>query len=87
MPYNGIGDLYKAEIVEKLQEMGCNVQSVRALNLILEEMGLQEHYGNHWLPTDEGVKFTVFSGPVYDPEGWHPSLVGAVYEYLQLRNK
>ncbi len=27
MPYNVYGDLYKGEIVEKLQEKGCNVKT------------------------------------------------------------
>lgn len=37
MPYNALGDLYKIEVVKRLQKMGCNVKSVHALNLILEK--------------------------------------------------
>ena len=43
MPYNALGDLFKSEIVTKLQKMGCNVKNVHALNLILESMGLLIH--------------------------------------------
>ena len=39
MPYNALGDLYKIEVVKRLQKMGCNVKSVHALNLILENSG------------------------------------------------
>ena len=44
MPYNALGDLYKIEVVKRLQKMGCNVKSVHALNLILEKMGLSTPY-------------------------------------------
>lgn len=37
MPYNYIGDLYKREIVKKLQDMGFDVKSVNALNKIMEK--------------------------------------------------
>lgn len=46
MPYNYKGDLYKREIVKKLQDMGLDVKSVNALNKIMEKMGLLIHYGN-----------------------------------------
>ena len=39
MPYNCKGDLYKIEIVKKLQNMGHDVKSVNALNKIMEKMG------------------------------------------------
>lgn len=58
MPYNALGDLYKIEVVKRLQKMGCNVKSVHALNLILEKMGILIHYGDHWLTSKEGVKYT-----------------------------
>ena len=48
MPYNYKGDLFKIEIVEKLQNKGFNVTSVNALNKIMESMGLLVHYGNGW---------------------------------------
>lgn len=38
MPYNYKGDLYKREIVKKLQDMGLDVKSVNALNKIMEKM-------------------------------------------------
>ena len=44
MPYNFMGDLYKREIVEKLQKLGYNVKSVNALNKIMEQMGLLHLY-------------------------------------------
>ena len=53
MPYNCKGDLYKIEIVKKLQNMGFDVKSVNALNKIMEKMGLLIHYGNGWCTTDE----------------------------------
>jgi len=85
MPYNYLGDLYKSEVVARLQELGCNVKSVHALNLILEEMGLQEHSGNNWVTTDAGVKYTIYRGRVFDADAWHPSIVDAVYNYLKNR--
>lgn len=44
MPYNCKGDLYKIEIVKKLQNMGFEVKSVNALNKIMEKMGLLIQY-------------------------------------------
>ena len=52
MPYNCKGDLYKIEIVKKLQDMGFDVKSVNALNKLMEKMGLLVHYGNGWGTTD-----------------------------------
>ena len=46
MPYNPKGDLYKIEIVNKLQDMGFDVKNVNNLNKIMEKMGLLIHYGN-----------------------------------------
>ncbi len=83
MPFNYQGDLYKCEVVGQLNEKGHNVKNVHALNLILEEMGLQERYGNHWLTTKEGAQYTIFRGPVFDADAWHPSIVDAVSKYLQ----
>ena len=37
MPYNCKGDLYKSEIVKKLQNMGYDIKSVNALNKIMEK--------------------------------------------------
>ena len=37
MQYNCKGDLYKIEIVKKLQNMGHDVKSVNALNKIMEK--------------------------------------------------
>ena len=61
MPYNALGDLYKIEVVKRLQKMGCNVKSVHALNLILEKMGILIHSGDHWLTSKNGVKYTIYS--------------------------
>ena len=55
MAYNIYGDLYKSEVVSRLQENGYNVRNVHALNLILEEMGLQDRSGSDWVTTDAGV--------------------------------
>lgn len=62
MPYNPKGDLYKIEIVNKLQDMGFDVKNVNNLNKIMEKMGLLIHYGNGWvqlikvLSTQCGIK-------------------------------
>ncbi len=85
MPFNALGDLYKTEVVKRLQDMGFDVKNVHALNLILEAMGLLKHFGNNWLTTDKGVKYTIFRGPVFDAAAWHPSIVDAVADFL--RNK
>lgn len=82
MAYNVYGDLTKSEVVSQLQKKGYNVRSVHALNLILEEMGLQKHAGNNWLTTDAGVKYTIYRGRVIDADAWHPSIVNAVTDYL-----
>ena len=51
MPYNCKGDLYKIEIVKKLQNMGFDVKSVNALNKIMEKNGsansLRQRLGYH----------------------------------------
>lgn len=83
MPYNALGDLYKTEIVKRLQDLGCNIKNVHALNLILEEMGLLEHIGRNWLTTDAGVKFAIYRGRVFDADAWHPELVEAVFKFLK----
>lgn len=82
MPYNYLGDLYKSKIVSRLQELGYDVKSVHALNLILEEMGIQEHSGNHWLVTHEGVKYTIYRDRVFDADAWHPEIIDAIRDYL-----
>lgn len=57
MPYNYKGDLYKREIVKKLQDMGLDVKSVNALNKIMEKMGLLIHYGNGWAQRMPALSF------------------------------
>jgi hypothetical protein len=83
MPFNCYGDLYKSEVVKRLQERGFNVKNVHALNLILEDMGVQIHSGNNWLTTNECVKYTIYRGRVFDADAWHPEIVDAVAEYLE----
>ncbi|MCC3351475.1 hypothetical protein [Ruminococcus albus] len=87
MPYNALGDLYKIEVVKRLQKMGCNIKSVHVLNLILEKMGILIHSGDHWLTSKEGVKYTIYRSQVVDVDAWHPSIVDAVFEYLQNNGK
>lgn len=82
MAYNIYGDLYKSEVVCRLQEKGYNVRSVHALNLILEEMGLQYRSGRDWVTTDAGVPYTIYRGRVFNADAWHPSIVDAVMNYL-----
>lgn len=59
MPYNPKWDLYKIEIVNKLQDMGFDVKNVNNLNKIMEKMGLLIHYGNGWGTTDKGAKYSM----------------------------
>lgn len=87
MPYNALGDLYKIEVVKRLQKMGCSDKSVYALNLILEKMGIIIYSGYHWLTSKEGVKYTIYRSQVVDADAWHPSIVDAVFEYLQNNGK
>ncbi len=82
MPYNRFGDLYKGEIVIRLNEMGCNIKDVHELNLIMEEMGLHRQNGRHWMTTQAGVKYTIFNGPVEDAPAWHPAVIDLIYDYL-----
>ena len=70
MPYNALGDLYKIEVVKRLQKMGILV-----------------HSGDHWLTSKEGVKYTIYRSQVVDADAWHPSIVDAVFEYLQNNGK
>lgn len=39
--------------------MGYTVNSVNALNKIMEKMGLLVHYGNSWETTDKEEKFSI----------------------------
>ena len=83
MPYNCLGDLYKREIVEKLQKMGYDVKSVNALNKIMEKMGLLVHYGNDWVTTDKGAMFSMWHKSVLNSDSWHPELVDEIIKYLK----
>lgn len=83
MPYNCKGDLYKREIVEKLQNKGFNVKSVNALNKIMEKMGLLIHYANGWATTDKGAKFSIWHKDVINSDAWHPELINEIIKYLK----
>ena len=83
MPYNCKGDLYKIEIVKKLQGMGFDVKSVNALNKIMEKMGLLIHFGNGWGTTDAGAKFSMRHKGVLNSDAWHPELVDEVAKFLK----
>ncbi|MBS4885861.1 MULTISPECIES: hypothetical protein [Blautia] len=83
MPYNFMGDLYKREIVEKLQKLGYNVKSVNALNKIMEQMGLLVHYANGWGTTDKGAKFSMWHKGVFNSDAWHPELVDEIIKFLE----
>ena len=41
-----------------------------------------EHCGNHWLTTEFGVKYTIYRGPVFDADAWHPSVIADISKYL-----
>ena len=83
MPYNSLGDLYKAEIVFLLRKMGCNIKNVHELNLTLEKMGLLIRSGSKWLTSKEGVKYTIYSGQTFNADGWHPEIVKVIYNFLK----
>ena len=83
MPYNYKGDLYKAEIVKKLQDLGFNVKSVNALNKIMENMGLLVHYGNGWGTTDKGAKFSMWHKGDLNSNAWHPEVVDEIVKFLK----
>ncbi|WP_026653322.1 hypothetical protein [Butyrivibrio proteoclasticus] len=85
MAYNCYGDLYKSEVASRLRDRGYDVKNVHALNVILEEMGIQVHSGNNWLVTEAGVKYTIYKGPVFDADAWHPEIVDVVSDYLDNR--
>ncbi len=82
MPYNFKGDLYKSEIVEKLQQLGYDVKSVNALNKIMEKMGLLVHYANGWATTDKGEKFSMWHKGVFNSDSWHPELIDEIIKFL-----
>ncbi|EGC04398.1 hypothetical protein CUS_5319 [Ruminococcus albus 8] len=50
-------------------------------------MGILIHSGDHWLTSKEGVKYTIYRSQVVDVDAWHPSIVDAVFEYLQNNGK
>lgn len=83
MPYNFKGDLYKREVVKKLQTMGYDVKSVNALNKIMEKMGLLVHYANGWVTTDKGAKFSMWHKGALNSDAWHPELVDEIVKYLK----
>lgn len=87
MPYNCLGDLKKREIVQKLQDAGYGVNSVNALNRIMEEMGLLNHCGNEWETTDYGAKFSMWHKGVFDSDAWHPELVDEIINYLNSKRQ
>ncbi len=82
MPFNANGDLHKDEIVSTLNERGYDVKNVHSLNQIMENMGLQEHVGNSWLTTDKGADKTIYSGKVYNADGWRSSVVDDISGFL-----
>lgn len=83
MAYNYKGDLYKREIVKLLQDKGFAVNSVNALNKIMEKMGLLIHHGNGWGTTDLGAKFSMWHKGVLNSDAWHPELVEEIIKYLE----
>lgn len=83
MPYNPKGDLYKIEIVNKLQDMGFDVKNVNNLNKIMEKMGLLIHYGNGWSTTDKGAKYSMWHKGVLNSDTWHPELIDEIAKFLK----
>lgn len=83
MAYNYLGDLYKKDIVNILRKKGFDIHSVHALNLVLEQMGIQEHFGNNWFTTDAGVKYTIYRSTVCNADAWHPTIVDEIVRYLR----
>ena len=83
MAYNFMGDLYKREIVEKLQKMGYDIKSVQALNKIMEKMGLLVLYANRSKTTDKCAKLSMLHKEVINSYSWHPELVDEIIKYLK----
>lgn len=83
MPYNSKGDLYKIEIVNKLQDMGFDVKNVNNLNKIMEKMGLLIHYGNGWGTTDKGAKYSMWHKGVLNSDAWHLELIDEIAKFLK----
>ena len=69
-------------MLDLLRKKGFDIKNVHELNLILEEMGIQRHSGHHWVSTEKGDKYTIFTTPVCDPQGWHPIIVDDIIQYL-----
>ena len=83
MPYNCKGDLKKSEIVKILQDMGFDVNSVNALNKIMEKMGLHIHFGNGWGTTNLGAKYSMWHKGVLNSDAWHPNIVPEIIKFLK----
>ena len=77
----------KREIVQKLHDAVYGVNSVNALNRIMEEMGLLNHCGNEWETTDYGAKFSMWHKGVFDSDAWHPELVDEIINYLNSKRQ
>ena len=83
MPYNCLGDLYKSEIVALCRKKGCEIKNVHELNVIMENMGLLIHSGNHWLTAKDAIKYTIYNSQVFDADAWHPAIVDVIYKFLK----
>lgn len=79
--------IYRREIVDKLQKMGCNVKSVNALNKIKEKRGLLVHYESGWGITDKCAKFSMWRKDVSNSSLWHSELVDEIIKYLNDNKK
>ena len=82
MPFNCLGDLYKSEVVSALRKEGFDVKDVHALNVILEKMGLVEHWGKIWMTTEKGVKHTIYKDRC-NADAWHPSVIKEIIAFLK----
>ena len=80
--------LDKCSIVASLNNRGYDVKNVRALNPILEEMGVLKRIGKDWVVTDYGLQYSIYKGhTVNEATGFRSTLIDAVQEYLDKKGK
>ena len=83
-----IAVLDKRDIVASLNNRGCDVKNVRALNPILEKMGVLKKVGTDWIVTDVGMQYSIYNAhTVNEATGFRSTLVDAVQKYLNKNGK
>lgn len=78
-----MSSLKKYQIIQELnKKYGIIIKSVHELNIILEEMGIQKHFGNGWGITDKGIHFTIYNCRVLNANLWREKIVPEIAKYL-----